>query len=483
MHESLYDTEFEIKVVKRFQPPQSNDEDQITFLGLVYDKMDQRVEELTNSDLHSMPDDEAESISGFEAADSKEEGTENIKPKVTLTQSKKATTNNILDEMADLKASTDKPSDPLVPRIVVDAFEERMPELLSDTLINILPNIIKESIHEALLKFDQRIQETLEILTAIRAKVGKSVKKTLWKEMDIVKDLMSCCGDKLDKAIAEGEKWEKANPDPDTTDLNLQVPSSIQGEHIPNNDEMCLGGTTICARNTSSRQTSLITKQVSPELTALVVHASKEKDSEEKKTSFKYSLTPPIDENNGKGIATKEELVKYLMPLIEQGGSDTKMLNLQQFSISGKKITLEDAQAQLTEMKRLDDLKAKQEKTKQKLTALSNEELEAQAAQLAYFKAKRKRMLEEYNHYITYRDNKLPIIKISYQIDKTKVYWISIFFVNTIVSSDVLAISQGDLVGTLKITLFPKYCERQDLKCCPTRLIDDLLALDSESVL
>ncbi|GKC08439.1 hypothetical protein Tco_1000049 [Tanacetum coccineum] len=94
------------------------------------------------------------------------------------------------------------------------------------------------------------------------------------------------------------------------------------------------------------------------------------------------------------------------------------MLNLQQFSISGKKITLEDAQAQLTEMKRLADLKAEQEKTEQKLKALSNEELEAQAAQLASFEAKRKRMLEEYNHDITYRANKLPIIKISYKIDK-----------------------------------------------------------------
>ncbi|GKC30106.1 hypothetical protein Tco_1037400, partial [Tanacetum coccineum] len=36
---------------------------------------------------------------------------ENIKPKVTLTQSKEATTDNILDEMADLKSSADKPSD------------------------------------------------------------------------------------------------------------------------------------------------------------------------------------------------------------------------------------------------------------------------------------------------------------------------------------------------------------------------------------
>ncbi|GKC15781.1 hypothetical protein Tco_1012563 [Tanacetum coccineum] len=39
MHESPYDTESEIKVIKRFQPTQTDDEDQIIFLGPVYDDM------------------------------------------------------------------------------------------------------------------------------------------------------------------------------------------------------------------------------------------------------------------------------------------------------------------------------------------------------------------------------------------------------------------------------------------------------------
>ncbi|GKA07375.1 retrovirus-related pol polyprotein from transposon TNT 1-94 [Tanacetum coccineum] len=113
MHECPYDTESKIKVVKRFQPHQTNDEDQITFLGPIYDELDQRVEKPTDSNLHSMLDDEVESISGFEAADSNEEGTKNTEPKVTLTQSEEATADNIPNEMADLKASADKPLDPL----------------------------------------------------------------------------------------------------------------------------------------------------------------------------------------------------------------------------------------------------------------------------------------------------------------------------------------------------------------------------------
>ncbi|GJZ17700.1 hypothetical protein Tco_0553823 [Tanacetum coccineum] len=58
------------------------------------------VEEPTDFDLHSIPDDEVESISEFEAADSNEEGTE-------------STADNILDKIADLKASADNISDPL----------------------------------------------------------------------------------------------------------------------------------------------------------------------------------------------------------------------------------------------------------------------------------------------------------------------------------------------------------------------------------
>ncbi|GJW90421.1 zinc knuckle CX2CX4HX4C containing protein, partial [Tanacetum coccineum] len=168
-----FDTKSKIKVVKRFQPPQTDDENQITFLGPVCDEIDQLVDEPTDFDLHSMPDDDVELISRFEAADSNQEGIEN-------------TVDYILDEMADLKSFADKPLDTLghlqaeisslsnkfnnlesslakkvsskmeesVPIKVADAFEEQMPELLSDALKNILPNIIKESIQQALPKFD-----------------------------------------------------------------------------------------------------------------------------------------------------------------------------------------------------------------------------------------------------------------------------------------------------------------------------------------
>ncbi|GJT47291.1 retrovirus-related pol polyprotein from transposon TNT 1-94 [Tanacetum coccineum] len=380
----------------------------ITFLGPVYDEMDELVEETAESNLHSMPNDEVELISWFEVAHSKEKGTANTETKVTLIQSEEATADNILDELDDLKASADNPSDPLgylrakisslsnkvdnlefslatkvssklaesVPRMVADAFEERMPELLSDTLKNILTNIIEESIQVAIPKFDKRIQETLqstvpelvrkplnkelnalntleiqrfaslqkELLTAIRAKIDKG-DVNLWELINLMKDMVHLLDSAsvFHKANAGGEKWEKANPVPDITDPNLQ-------EEQPSVQE-----------TTSSEQTPPITEQVLPVSTALVVHASREKDSEEKvleeeppskrlkfmipnpitlspnplsiilpqnisleqftdsqfqTASSEYSLTPPRDENKGKGIDTKEDPVKLLMHLI-----------------------------------------------------------------------------------------------------------------------------------------------------------------------
>ncbi|GJR08736.1 hypothetical protein Tco_0791388 [Tanacetum coccineum] len=106
-----YDTESEIKVIKRYQPTQMDDEDQIIFLGIKDDDMDQHVE------------DEVVSISGFGTDDSNKEGIEYT--------------------------------------MIVDALEERMLELISDSLKNILPQIIKDSFQHVLPKIDQRVHETL----------------------------------------------------------------------------------------------------------------------------------------------------------------------------------------------------------------------------------------------------------------------------------------------------------------------------------
>ncbi|GJZ14939.1 hypothetical protein Tco_0550616 [Tanacetum coccineum] len=85
-----------------YQPPQTDDDDQILFLGAIYDEMDQ-------------------------ATDS----------------NKEAIADNILDEKDNLQAFADKPSDPL-------------------GHIRDEPSIIKEALQQSLPKFDQWIQEALK---------------------------------------------------------------------------------------------------------------------------------------------------------------------------------------------------------------------------------------------------------------------------------------------------------------------------------
>ncbi|GJZ93378.1 retrovirus-related pol polyprotein from transposon TNT 1-94 [Tanacetum coccineum] len=272
-----------------------DDEDQIIFLGAEYDNIDHRVEEPGDSDLHSIPDDKMVLISRFGTNDSNIEGTEYTEP---------------------------KSSDPL------GHLRNEISSLTTQDMTTLMQNMV-------------HLLESAKVFC---------------------------------KANVEGEKWEKANPDPkDPTDsyLEISVPAreepqqiniasaevamaEAQGEKPPAQELLISEEAPLVIK-----QPSLVTEQVPLMSLALIVHNSKEKDSLFQTTSSEYSLTPPKDENKGKGISIEEEPMKLLMPLIEQEGSDPKMLNLHQFSVFGKKMTLEDAQAQLTKIKKLADLKSK----------------------------------------------------------------------------------------------------------------------------
>ncbi|GJY55969.1 reverse transcriptase domain-containing protein [Tanacetum coccineum] len=154
-------------------------------ITLIGSSIDVELQE-ADSDLESMPDDEIESVSGFE--DAKE-----------LSMADETVADNVIDKLVDmentqdanLNVSVDKPTelDPLshlqdditslsakvnnlesslsqhvadkindsVPRMVADVFEERIPKLLSDTLKNILPYLITDSIKKVMPKFNKRV--------------------------------------------------------------------------------------------------------------------------------------------------------------------------------------------------------------------------------------------------------------------------------------------------------------------------------------
>ncbi|GJZ27497.1 hypothetical protein Tco_0571750 [Tanacetum coccineum] len=174
---------------------------------------------------------------------------------------------------------------------------------------------------------------------------------TLMRDMGCLLDSASVFA----KANAEGEKWEKANPDTQNPDLTQgeQPPKDKASEDKASEEEPHSKRLKFLIPNPSTKSPTPLSSIMPQNMTMGLFT-----DSLFRTTLSEYSLTPPKDKNKGKGIATEEEPMKLLMPLIEQGGSDPTMLNLYQFSISGKNTNLEDAQAQLIEMKKLDDLKA-----------------------------------------------------------------------------------------------------------------------------
>nr|GEU43549.1 hypothetical protein [Tanacetum cinerariifolium] len=86
----------------------------------------------------------------------------------------------------------------------------------------------------------------------------------------------------------------------------------------------------------------------------------------------------------------------------EQGGSTPKIPNLQQFNIFGEgQMTIEDAKAQMEEIKRRAALQLKKDKTKKRLKkAMTPDEIKAQAVKMAGYEAKRAKIPEEYNQCI-----------------------------------------------------------------------------------
>ncbi|GKD45708.1 hypothetical protein Tco_1270353 [Tanacetum coccineum] len=373
-----------------------------------------------------------------------------------------------------------------IPRMVADAFEERMPELLSDTLKNILPYIIKKSIQQALPKFDQMVQETLkahvpeliskplnkelnalntlesrrfdtlqkELMTTTRAKVGNTVRKSVGKEMHIVRDRISYCVTQLNKGDVNHRelinlmkdmiflldlasvfdkakvKREKVSTQEDR-DPELSDPTPTQREPQPTNTATkpkIAEEAKAEAQEEQSAEQAPTTDQVPLVSTNMVVQSSEEKTSEEKPTENEPPLKRLRILASDPNIPSPTSLISIMPqginPFISINISldqFTKTLfNTTSFKAVGEgQMTLDEAKAQMQEIQRLAFLKAEKEKSEKKLKVLTPAQIYAQAWKLAEFEAKRAKILEEYYYYITHRADLLLIIKISYKINNS----------------------------------------------------------------
>nr|GEW29837.1 hypothetical protein [Tanacetum cinerariifolium] len=329
--ESSYYTKFEIKVVKRFKPTKVDDDDQIAFLGPMYEDIDTDLDK-ADSDLHSMPVDEVESVFGFEDTKSSAEEydkagskpSDPFGPLLAKTSSLSTKVKNLESSLA--KKVTDKLEDS-VPKMVADVFKEKMPELIFDSLKHILSQIIKESIQQALLKIDQRVQETLqttELLSAIHAKAGKSVRKYVGKEMQIVKDRLSYSVEKLNQGDVNLHELMSLMKDMvfllDSS--NIFRKANAEGEKVSLEEDKAL------ELAEEAKTKAIKEAKIVKEAKANTRGGEGFNDSLFNTTSSEYSPTPPRDENKGKDIATKYNPIKELIPPMDEGRSAPTMQNL-----------------------------------------------------------------------------------------------------------------------------------------------------------
>ncbi|GKB03980.1 hypothetical protein Tco_0832123 [Tanacetum coccineum] len=172
----------------------NDDEPHITFLGsMKHDKEE-------DSDLASIPDDEIRSPSSSKTSETEED--DNQSQQKELFKSEERDADKVLDEIVDLKAFADKPS--------LSNFHDKL-------------NTKK--------KLSKDLKKKLGV--SIRKEVHKGMRTVKGKDMVHILESVSV----FTKANAEGEKWEKANPDPSISKQNDRNPDSTQGEHLKKNDE------------------------------------------------------------------------------------------------------------------------------------------------------------------------------------------------------------------------------------------------------
>ncbi|GJT81241.1 hypothetical protein Tco_1055583 [Tanacetum coccineum] len=251
--------------------------------------------------------------------------------------------------------------DSLVPRMLVDAFEERMHELLFDTLKNILPQLLNDSFN-SLNKLESQRFVTLE----------KKLRKSI-----------------LCQASDEADQLHRTDPS-----LIYKVPRDI------------------LVVNAKHLQTKLDrTSNDIHELVELVTQLVRTIDS----------VAPPSnDDTKGEKESQAHPDPAMEVPTSTQGKQQSSDTFISQIVAGEGAMTLKEAKLQMQEVKRLADLKAKKEKSEKKLRkVMTPKQLRAQAEELAAIEAKRVKMMDEYNHYINFRDGPLPITNFSCKIRKS----------------------------------------------------------------
>nr|GEV36260.1 hypothetical protein [Tanacetum cinerariifolium] len=316
-----------------------------------------------------------------------------------------------------------------LPTLVTDSLKEQLLSLLSDALKDTLPQLLKDSIKSYVLK------SIAEELPHVEAQVQKNLQdqlpklllKPMYKEFNAFNKLESQRFELLHKELSKSihKNMKKS------IRLKEKKEGIVLMEDDSDDDDL--------DKQPLSKRFKIITPIPNPIPLNTFIPKHLLKPEEQQKslhdftnqlfrtTSLKFSPTPPReptplrDHTKGKEITIVKEQVNELVTYQEKGGYIPNMPKLKSFITLKGTLSQEELNNQIKELKRISDLKAKKDKSKQELRKLFNQAtLKAQAKKWTKHKAKKANILEEYNHQISFRADPFPITKISYTVNSNK---------------------------------------------------------------
>nr|GEV05998.1 hypothetical protein [Tanacetum cinerariifolium] len=207
-----------------------------------------------------------------------------------------------------------------------------------------VPNLIIKPLNRIFnalnkMKSQRFVHLQKELSKAIHSKVGRSVQMNVKKEIRAVKvprDIMVINAKELETKIVKN-----ASDILQLVDLSRELEEQVVNDSTKTKMAAPVRGNMNHLKKLFKHQMNwppVIFKNISyDQFTANLFSSG----------SSEYSLTPlPKVDDKGKVIASEDDQIKQIMPLVDQGGSTLSLLNLNQFRATGEgQMTIEEAKA------------------------------------------------------------------------------------------------------------------------------------------
>nr|GEW59597.1 hypothetical protein [Tanacetum cinerariifolium] len=349
--------------------------------------------------LRSIPDDDLASMTGFETQDSADHVSEEGIETSYVSADKPAQLHALghLHEELCLPQNKD-----FIKSLVLESIAEELPQVEAHVQKNLqhqLPNIILKPMYKEFNAFNKLKSQRFILL---QKELIKSLHNKLRKSISL-KDIVSLleATEVFKKANAEGDKWEKNNPESHTEEKDAQYPNQSKGDQdsgattvtIVQGDQPSAQVKLNFLISSSSIPSPTPLKSIMPEppkvteankitLDQFTKHLNKTTSSIISPTPLRdltpaKEPTPPRDFTKGKEVTITEEQVNKLFSYQEEGGSNPKMPKIKSFTTLVGPLFQEEFNAQIKEIKMLADLKAEKEKSEQELKMFNQATLKA----------------------------------------------------------------------------------------------------------